>query len=239
MADDLAKNAQPRAEPASTEVTAAELVTVETGDVATARRLTRTEVATLMGVSPSTVVRRERAGLLRAQVVDGVHVFDETEVKRTITTLRHRTTISALGDVVGDIAALVFGELDAGSTPIEIVKRHAVAPSAVKALVAQYREFRDEVTISAGELASLRAEAAERTQSAPATQPARPVTCMGCGQEPRVRACAACLVSEGAHVERQHSNGVEHVRFALRDGNGGTTYVSNWTPILEREPRSA
>src|SRR4051812_48436457 len=113
MATDLAENAELNAEPASAEVAAAELVTVETGDVATARRLTRTEVATLMGVSPSTVVRRERAGLLRAQVIDGVHVFDETEVKRTITTLRHRTTISELGGAAGDIAALVFRELDA------------------------------------------------------------------------------------------------------------------------------
>src|SRR6478736_4343428 len=205
MTADLGENAYTHSEPVNDEVAVAEVVTVETGDAPTARRLTRTEVATLMGVSPSTVVRRERAGLLRAQVIDGVHVFDETEVKRTITTLRHRTTISELGGAAGDIAALVFRELDAEATPIEIVKRHAVAPATVKALVAQYRDFRDEVTMSARELASLRAQAAARPQSAPATHLARPVTCMGCGREPRVRACAACLVSERAHVERQHN----------------------------------
>ena len=226
------KMPQTHAGPASAEITAAEIVTAETGDVATARRLTRAEVAALMGVSPSTVVRRERAGLLRAQVIDGVHVFDETEVKHSITTMHHRTVISALGGATGDIAALVFTELDAGATPIEIVKRHAVAPAAVKALVAQYRDFRDEVTIPTSELAALRAQVAERAVSAPGTQSARPVTCMACGREPRVRACAACLASERAHVERQHSDGVEHVRFALQEGNGATVYVSGWTPML-------
>jgi hypothetical protein len=97
---DRAENEQTRDEPEGVDLPPTELVTVETGD-ATARRLTRTEVATLMGVSPSTVVRRERAGLLRAEVVDGVHVFDETEVKQTITTLRHRTAITALGERPG------------------------------------------------------------------------------------------------------------------------------------------
>jgi hypothetical protein len=215
-----------------------DLVTVVATDPTTARRLTRADVAALMGISPSTVVRRERAGLLRAQVVDGVHVFDETEVKHTITTLRHRTAISALGGAAGDVAALVFTELDAGATPIEIVKRHAVAPTAVKALVAQYREFRDEVTISREELASLRNQAAERSRSAEGVHPSRPVKCMGCDGEQRVRACAACLVSERADIERQHKDGVEEVRFALRDGDGGTTYVSDWTPIVDSDPLS-
>src|SRR5262249_42460784 len=104
-----------------------------------------------------------------------------------------------------------------------------------KALVAQYRDFRDEVTIAASELATLRAQA-DRAVSTPPPQPARPVTCMACGHEPRVRACAACLASERAYAERREHDGSEQVRFAVRDRAGGTTYVSNWTPMLELEP---
>jgi hypothetical protein len=235
LATHLAQDAQIPAQVPSAEAADGEFVTVMTGNATTARRLTRAEVATLMGVSPSTVVRRERAGLLRAEVVDGVHVFDETEVKQTITTQRHRTAISALGGTTGDVAALVLTELDAGATPVEIVKRHAFAPAAVKALIAQYRDFRDEVAISSGELATLRTQAAERLLS---VKSARPATCMGCDREPRVRACAACLASDRAHVDRHRRDGVEHVRFALRDGDGGTTYVSDWTPLLDSEIRS-
>lgn len=231
----LAKRAKERSEPASAEAAASAITTVVTSDATRARQLTRSEVAVLMGVSPSTVVRRERSGLLRAQVVDGVHVFDETEVRHTTTTLHHRTAISALGGTAGDIAALVFTELDAGATPVEIVKRHAVAPTVVKALVAQYREFIAEITISASELASLRASA-EHAVNAPSMQAGRPAKCMGCDSEQRVRACAACLASERAEVERRDRDGVEHVRLVLRDGPDGTTHVSDWTPVVEREP---
>lgn len=145
MATRLVKNTEKHADTSEADATDADLVTVVESDATTGRRLTRTEVATLMGVSPSTVVRRERANLLRAQLIDGVHVFDETEVRQTITTQRHRTAISALGAAAGDVAALVFTELDGGATPVEIVKRHAISPTVVKALVAQYRDFRDEV----------------------------------------------------------------------------------------------
>jgi hypothetical protein len=230
------EKARTRPKTPSTEA-AAEFVTGEKGEPEAPRQLTRADVAALMGVSPSTVVRRERAGLLRAEVIDGVHVFDETEVKHTITTLRHRIAITALGGAAGDVAALVFRELDDGATPIEIVKRHAVAPAAVKALLAQYREFRDEVTIPASELAELRSQVAERSLNAPRVESARPVMCMGCDREPRVRACAACLASTHAHVERKDHDGAEHIRFALRDGNGGTTYVSDWTRLADNEPQ--
>jgi ribosomal protein L37E len=100
--------------------------------------------------------------------------------------------------------------------------------------VGQYREFRDEVTIAASELARLRAYA-ERTASVHATRPERPVTCMTCGHESRVKACAACLVGEGARIERRYDGGIEQVRFAMHDGTGGTTYVSDWTPVLARD----
>lgn len=203
-----------------------------TGEAATvepaSRKLTRNDVAALMGVSPSTVVRRERAGVLRAEILDGVHVYDELEVRRTITTSRHRSAISTLGGASGDIAALVFTELDGGASEIDIVKRHALAPSVVRALAADYREFRQEVTIRADELASLRSEL-ERLCARPAGQPRR-LTCQACGRAHRVRACAACLASASARVERRTLGDTDEVRYVI-DDDMGTSIVADWTSV--------
>jgi hypothetical protein len=206
-------------------------VTAETVGVATTGKLTRNDVAALMGVSPSTVIRREQEGVLRAELVGRVHVYDETEVRRTITTSRHRSAIAALGGTSGDVAALVFTELDAGSNEIEIVKRHAIAPAVVKGLAAQYREFRDEVAITASELSDLREQLRLARAAAPPASGARLGACMVCGRAHRVRACAACLASQGARLERRTTNGVEEVRYVV-EADDGATCVAEWTTVV-------
>jgi hypothetical protein len=208
------------------------VVLAKTAGVATPRKLTRNDVAALMGVSPSTVIRRERQGVLRAELVDGVHLFDETEVRRTITTSRHRTAIAVLGGASGDVAALVFQELDAGVNEVEIVKRHAITPAVVKGLVAQYREFRGEVAIRLDELTSLREEL--RVARANSQGAARPPSCLVCGRPQRVRACAACLAQSGAMLERRTTDGVESIRFVV-ETDEGKSCVSEWTPTTPIE----
>ena len=212
---------------------AAPIVLAATAEVTTPQRLTRNDVAALMGVSPSTVIRRERQGVLRAELVDGVHLFDETEVRRTITTSRHRTAIASLGGASGDVAALVFRELDAAVTEVEIVKRHAIAPAVVKGLVAQYREFRGEVAITLEELASLREELRAAHEAASRCAPRGP-GCLVCDRPHRVRACAACLAGPGAAVERRISEGIESVRFVV-EIDEGKSFVSDWTSTRPTE----
>jgi hypothetical protein len=206
---------------------AAPVVLAETAELTTPRRLTRNGVAALMGVSPSTVIRRERQGVLRAELVDGVHLFDETEVRRTITTSRHRTALATLGDASGDVAAVVFRELDAAVTEVEIVKRHAIAPAVVKGPVAQYREFRGEVAIRLEELAALLEELRAAREAGSRSAPRAP-GCLVCNRPHRVRACAACLAGPGAGVERRISEGIESVRFVV-EIDEGRSFVSDWT----------
>jgi len=207
---------------------AAPLVVAEPASVVTTRKLTRNDVAALMGVSASTVIRRERQGVLRAELIDGVHVYDETEVRHTITTSRHRSALAALGGASGDVAALIFSELDAGVNEVEIVKRHAIAPTVVKALAAQYREFRGEVAIGLEELASLREELRTVRAAASVARAAKPPSCMVCGRAHRVRACAACLAEPAAKIERRVADGIEEVRFVLETPDGRDC-VSDWT----------
>jgi hypothetical protein len=81
---------------------------------------------------------------------------------------------------------LVFRELDGGASAIDIVKRHAVAPAAVKALIAQYREFRDEVALPAGELAALRAELEGSSSSPTVSCATAPATSANPPAKPRI-----------------------------------------------------
>lgn len=172
-----------------------------------------------------------RQGVLRAELVDGVHVYDETEVRQTITTSRHRSAMVALGGATGDVAALVFKELDAGLNAIEIVKNHSVAPAVVKTLVGQYLEFRNEVTINADELSSLREQLRLAVEFGPSRAILKPLQCMVCGRAHRVRACAACLAGPEASIERRTVAEAEQVRFVVED-TMGKSCVSDWTPTL-------
>ena len=101
--------------------------------------LTRTQAARMLGVSVSTVIRREDA--LKPVIVNGVHMFDERILRSEVVTIRHRQAISSLGPTSGDVAASVFELLEAGMDPTQIVIRLRVPPDAVQALRAQHVEM--------------------------------------------------------------------------------------------------
>lgn len=102
--------------------------------------LTRTQAARVLGVSVSTVIRREH--VLKPVVVNGVHLFDERVLRREVVTVRQRQAMGSLGSTAGDVAAAVFELLEAGVEPTQIVIRLRVPPDAVEALRAQYVEMR-------------------------------------------------------------------------------------------------
>jgi hypothetical protein len=101
--------------------------------------LTRSQAARVLGVSVSTVIRREQ--VLKPVMVKGVHLFDERVLRREVTTIRHRQAIGALGPTSGDVAASVFELLEAGVEPTQIVIRLRVPPDAVQALRAQWLDM--------------------------------------------------------------------------------------------------
>jgi hypothetical protein len=101
--------------------------------------LTRSQAARVLGVSVSTVIRREH--VLKPVIVNGVHMFDERVLRREVTTIRHRQAVASLGPTSGDIASAVFELLEAGIEPTQIVIRVKVPPDAVQALQAQWLEM--------------------------------------------------------------------------------------------------
>lgn len=103
------------------------------------RLLTRNQAAQLLGVSVSTVIRREQA--LKPVLVNGVHMFDEAIVRREVTTIRQRHAVASLGPTTGDVAASVFELLEANVEPAQIVIRLKVAPDIVQALRSQWLEM--------------------------------------------------------------------------------------------------
>jgi hypothetical protein len=103
------------------------------------RLLTRNQAAQLLGVSVSTVIRREQA--LKPVLINGVHMFDEAIVRREVTTIRQRHAVASLGPTAGDVAASVFELLEAGIAPMQIVIRLKVAPDIVQALRSQWLEM--------------------------------------------------------------------------------------------------
>lgn len=120
---------------------AAEAVTpvAPTSPPEAASLLTRAQAARVLGVSVSTVIRREH--VLKPAIVNGVHMFDERVLRREVTTIRHRQAIGALGPTSGDVAASVFELLEAGVEPTQIVIRLRVPPDAVQALREQWLEM--------------------------------------------------------------------------------------------------
>ncbi len=101
--------------------------------------LTRAQAARVLGVSVSTVIRREN--VLKPVVLNGVHMFDERVLRREVVTVRHRQAIASLGPTSGDVAASVFELLEAGVESTQIVIRLRVTPDAVVALRAQWAEM--------------------------------------------------------------------------------------------------
>lgn len=109
----------------------------------------------MLGVSVSTLRRREGADLTPVVDADGVHMFDESEVRSVMVTVRRRQSVHALGASIGDVAADVFELLDAGEHPVDIVKRLRVAPEAVVGLHEQWVTMRGGFAVSAGQAGEL------------------------------------------------------------------------------------
>lgn len=133
------KQKAPPREPEMPEPSAEEAVVVAAQPEPTAL-LTRSQAARVLGVSVSTVIRREH--VLKPVVVNGVHLFDESVLKREVVTIRQRQATASLGSTAGEVAAAVFELLEAGVEPAQIVIRLRVAPDAVQALRAQYSELK-------------------------------------------------------------------------------------------------
>jgi DNA-binding transcriptional MerR regulator len=100
-------------------------------------RLTRSKVATRLGVSISTVRSLERQHL-HPIVEAGVHYFDPVEVEAFAAANSARKRSGRASDA-GHIAAAVFRLLDAGRNLREIVEELALEPERVRSL---YREWR-------------------------------------------------------------------------------------------------
>ncbi len=68
----------------------------------------RAEAARMLGMSVSTLRRQE--GRLVSPIVgpDGVHLFDESEIRSVSVTVRHKQAIASSGPAAGEIAAEVF-----------------------------------------------------------------------------------------------------------------------------------
>ncbi|HKP64474.1 MAG TPA: hypothetical protein VJV78_47375 [Polyangiales bacterium] len=121
--------------------------------VSKGKLIRRAEAARLLGVSVSTLRRREGNELQPIVGPDGVHMFDESEVRSVMVTVRRTQTSTTLGSSAGHIAAEVFSLLDAGEHPVEIVKQLKLPPDQVVALRDQWSEMRGGFIVSAREAA--------------------------------------------------------------------------------------
>ena len=111
-------------------------------DQTSGKMLRRTEAARMLGVSVSTLRRRE--GELISPVVGpgGVHLFDESEVRSTMVTIHRRQSIASVGIEIGEVAAAVFELLDEKVNQVEIVKRLKLSPDVVISLSEQWAHMR-------------------------------------------------------------------------------------------------
>jgi hypothetical protein len=110
--------------------------------------LKRTEAARLLGMSVSTLRRREGEVLNPIVGEGGVHLFDEAEVRAVMITMRGQSALAAMGPSSGVVASEVFTLLDEDVHPVEIVKRLRLTPEVVTALHKQWIEMRSGFTVS-------------------------------------------------------------------------------------------
>src|ERR1700690_2062562 len=103
-------------------------------DGSTGKFLKRSEAARLLGVSVSTLRRKEGDIIQPVVDADGVHRFAESELRAVMVTVRHRQAVASMGPSAGDTAAEVFTLLDEHLHPAEIVKRLRLPPDIVMAL---------------------------------------------------------------------------------------------------------
>lgn len=107
----------------------------------TGKMLKRSEAARMLGVSVSTLRRREGELVKSFVGPDGVHMFEESEIRSVSVTHRRRLENNA-GVSNGGVAADVFELLDEGIHPVEIVKRLRLPPDAVTSLREQWARMR-------------------------------------------------------------------------------------------------
>ncbi len=107
----------------------------------------------MLGMSVSTLRRREGTEITPRVGPDGVHLFDETEVRAISVKYRSASPATATGDVVdGALAADVFGLLDEGVGAVDVVKRLRVHPDTIEALHGQWARMRGSIVLSRAQL---------------------------------------------------------------------------------------
>ncbi len=111
--------------------------------------LKRSEAARMLGVSVSTLRRRE--GELLNPIVSerGVHYFEESEVRSVLVQRRSIRVTNGVDN--GGMAADVFELLDREVHPVDIVKQLRLPPTTVRTLQAQWAEMRGGFVVSAEE----------------------------------------------------------------------------------------
>lgn len=223
----------------------------------------RSEAARLLGMSVSTLRRHEGELLQPVVGPDGVHRFDEAEVRAVTVTLRARSAVAALGPSTGDVAADVFTLLDESVHPIEIVKRLRVPPDVVVGLHEQWARMRGGFTVSLDDarhfglvararrptsaemaLAQLRARVQTLTKMRQGTS-----RCHSCGDQ-TASICEACTVrtrgllsSFDTRTETRTTEEGEEIRVVTEVnwddvgdfGSSVATMWSDWVPRRELE----
>jgi hypothetical protein len=219
----------------------------------------RSEAARMLGVSVSTLRRRE--GNLVNPIIgpDGIRLFDEAEVRSVSITVRQQQSISAIGPRGGDVAAEVFTLLDDGVHGVEIVKRLRLPPDVVVALQAQWAGMRGGFVVTQEEADELavhtRARRATSARVAVAQVESRVAAllrlrgggrCKFCGDSSAC-ACESCVIQARGplwtvevKLERRNDGaGEEELRVvaevcwdqSLSDGGGrGVAVRSDWFP---------
>lgn len=194
------------------------------------RLLTRAEAARVLGISETTLRRREAEGL-RPIVRGGVHMFEETVIRQAVTTHTHRRRWSEEPASDGGIAADVFSLLAEGVAPRDIVIRLRIPPEVVSRLCEHWARLGDGFFVSAEEANSLnvssvgaiRALVTAALQSSPeceicGTRPSS--VCFPCNSE-RTKDLRRALYNipvrpKELRVERRaNSEGREEVRLVL------------------------
>ena len=213
---------------------------------ATNKLLKRSEAARLLGVSVSTL-RRKEGDLIQPVIdADGFHRFAESELRAVMVTVRHRQAVASMGPNAGDVAAEVFTLLDEQLHPAEIVKRLRLPPDVVMALHEQWAHMHEAFLVTKEEAVEIaRHVGVWRATSGPqavAQIKARVETllrlnaspqCKRCGDrsacicEPCVLAHRGVLCTMGVKLERRTDDeGVELVRVVASAGWDETVGVA-------------
>jgi hypothetical protein len=167
----------------------------------TGQLLSRGDVARRFGTSETSVRRAEKKGVLKPILVDGQHFFEERQVK-TVKTLRMGRLADAPID--GALAAMVFEEIAAGKTGVQIVVKLHVPPDVVRKLQIDYAELNGQATRCCACSASALGESSVRA------------------------VCSRCV--HKVRVEEQVEDGRTMVRAVVDDGDGGE---ASWGYVLK------